>query len=173
MSCLRNSCIIFLILVLTSLNAIFPSAAEAEDATEVGWLEKAVLMPGSVLLHAKFSSGTDLSTLFVQELKESERNGKAWVTFVVLSHFGQKTTIEKEVAKVVLVKTKNSDPIRRPIINLSFCIGQNLVEGQVGIVERDHYEQQVEFGRKFLANHFVIDPARSYTAEPECKGMQH
>lgn len=145
-------------------------SAHADEKEVVGWLEKVRLFPVNIVVHAKLDSGADYSSLNASHIEEFEKNGKPWVRFDVSNRFGEKATIEREVSRIAMVKKHFGKPQKRPVVRLGICVGTKYMAADVNLVDRANFENQMLIGRSFLAGNVIIDPAMTFTAQPDCKG---
>lgn len=159
---------------------IFPSFSCAEGKLNIGWLEKILIQPGNIYMHAKMDTGADYSSLnathieeFIKEVenpkeKDAEKIKQKWVRFNLNNRYGQKVTVELPVRRVAIIKRHGMKSQRRPVVRLGLCIGKSFMEEDVNLVDRSQFEHQMLIGRSFLAGIATIDPSVTYTAKPEC-----
>jgi hypothetical protein len=167
---------IFLILSIFLL----PSNCRAEGKLNVGWLEKIMIRPGNIFMHAKMDTGADYSSLnathieeFIKDVenpkeKDGEKIKQKWVRFDLKNKYGQKVTLEVPVRRVAIIKRHGMKSQRRPVVRLGLCIGKSFLEEDVNLVDRSQFEHQMLIGRSFLAGVATIDPSVTYTVQPEC-----
>lgn len=157
--------------ILLLAASLFAVSASAQDRPKFGWLEKIKLFPSEIVINAKLDTGADYSSLNASELEEFEKGGKKWVRFSVTSRIGERMVIERPIVRVALIKRSGASNQKRLVVKLGICLGKSFMEADVNLVDRTQYTQQMLVGRNFLAGNAVVDPASSFTREPECKGI--
>lgn len=150
---------------------IFPLSVLAQTKQIIGWTEKVKIFPGDLVIHAKIDSGADTSSLHASEVHEIDKDGERWVRFDVINRYGKKTTIERPVHRIAVIKRHNGKFEKRQVIRLGICLGTVYLEADVTLVDRTNFDYQMLIGKSYLAGNSLIDPAISYTAEPHCKGV--
>ena len=155
--------------MLLLLTACLYARAEAEQEKVVGWVEKVRILPGDVVLQAKLNTGVDNSALHAKDIAEFSREGKKWVRFNIEDRYGNSTVLERPIATIAKIKTAGNKVRRRPVIRLQMCLGTSHMETDVTLHDRTRYEYPLLLGRRFLAGVVLVNPARMFTVEPECK----
>jgi len=148
---------------------IAPSVALAEDKQTLGWIEKARLMPEGLVLHVKMDTGADRSCLHAVDLQQFMKDKKPWVRFELTNRYGIKTIIEREIVKFTKVKRHKGKAKSRPVVRMGICIGDVYREIFISLMDRTRFDYPMLIGRDFITGTFMVDPAISYTLEPECK----
>ena len=157
----------FLTFLMAAVVACAPALyAQKKDA--LGWLEKVRLSPGDIVLTAKLDSGADSSSLNASGLREFERQGRKWVSFEISDRNGQKTILERPVVRTAMVKRRFGKPETRPVVSLGICVGGHFMETNVNLVDRANFENQLLLGRSFMAGNVTVDPAITFTSDPQC-----
>lgn len=152
--------------------SLFQDFALAQGKLTVGWIEKVTLSPSGLVLQAKIDSGADFSSLNTSDLEKFERDGKPWVRFDVTNRLGEKATIELEILREALIKKHFGKPQKRPVVRLGICVGNRFMQADVNLADRTNFETQLLIGRSFAAGNLLIDPATTFTTEPNCKETQ-
>lgn len=159
-------------LVFSVLNLVIsisiPLNAEAQSKTTFGWVEKAMIHPGDIILHAKLDSGADNSSLDASSIEEFARDGQKWVRFELTNRYGEHVKIEKEIRRIAIIKRHHGKHQRRKVVRMGVCLGNVYLETDVTIVDRSSFDYQMLLGRTFMAGNVLLDPAVTYTAEPKC-----
>ena len=140
----------------------------AEQRPVFGWVEKVLVTPGDLPIHAKLDTGADFSSLSAENVEEFDKDGVPWVRFSIKNRYGKKTKFEKEIKRMAVIKRHNGKNQRRAVIRLGICLGHSYMEEDVNIVDRSRFEYQMLIGRSYLAGLATIDPAVTYTTEPNC-----
>ena len=136
---------------------------------EVGWIEKVRLTDGgNLLLHAKLDTGADYGSLHATGIEKFRRKNKDWVRFTIEDRRGNKQTLEREITRIAKIKRKLGGPQDRYVVRLVVCLGGTELETEVNLVDRSNFSYPMLVGRSFLQGNVVLDPSKSYTAEPSC-----
>ena len=162
-------------IILTTLLLVAPFSgpdAAAQSKLTVGWIEKVRLSPSGLMLQAKIDSGADFSSLNTSDLEQFEKEGKPWVRFEVTNRLGEKAAIELEILREALIKKHFGKPQKRPVVRLGICVGNRFMQADVNLADRTNFETQLLIGRSFAAGNLLIDPATTFTNEPNCKEIQ-
>ena len=137
----------------------------------VGWVEKARVFPGELLMHAKLVPGTESCSLSAQDIEIVRKGPKKrrWVKFKLADRYGRSKQFEEKLARVVRIKKSNGESQRRYVVQLGICLAGTYQETEVSLVDRSNFEYEMLIGRAFLAGIFAIDPSATHTREPNCK----
>jgi hypothetical protein len=132
----------------------------------VGW-RKWIALPslGIDYIKAKIDTGARSSSLHAFDVETFERNGEAWVRFVV--HPWQrdvKTTLKAEsrVLEFRHVRSSSGHTSLRPVIRTDVELQGQRWEIDVTLASRDEMGFRMLLGREALRRRFVVDPGRSY-----------
>ncbi|WP_255547097.1 MULTISPECIES: ATP-dependent zinc protease [unclassified Moritella] len=115
---------------------------------------------------ARIDTGATTSSLNATDIVEFERDGKKWVRF----NFSQEVDdneaqiIEAKIARTILIRqANNSEPTRRPIIELPVQLGDIKMLTEFTLADRSRMTFPVLLGRTFLKDIVMVDVARTYT----------
>jgi len=114
---------------------------------------------------ARIDTGATTSSLNATEIVEFERDGKKWVRFNFSQAVNNDTQIiEAKISRTMLIRqVNNSEPIRRPIIELPVQLGDIKTLTEFTLADRGHMTFPVLLGRTFLKDIVMVDVARTYT----------
>ena len=152
-----------------SLVLVSPGAAQGKQV--VGWLEKARIYPGNLVVIAKLDTGAKNSSLNASRITEVERGGERWVRFKLTNRYGETATIERKVHRVVKIRDHDGTPESRLAILLGICLGNVYKEVEVNLADRSHFNYQMLIGRSFLQGNVIVDPSIKFTIKPACEGV--
>ena len=155
-----------LIVLLLTVPAVYGARPEALPVA--GWLERARLSPGDILLEAKLDSGARTSSLHAMNLKQFKRDGKDWVAFDVTADDGRTVHIERRLVRIAQVKSALGTDAARPTVRLGICIGNVYRVTEVNLVDRGELAEPLLIGRRFIRDRFLIDMGRRHLLEPTC-----
>jgi hypothetical protein len=152
------------------LAAVAPSRAAQQDALPVaGWLERARISPGEVVMEAKLDSGALTSSLHATNIEKFERDGKGWVAFDVAGDDdGRRVRIERPIVRVAQVKSALGTDESRLTVTLGICIGSVYRVTEVNLADRNNVTKPLLIGRRFLRGRLLVDLKRRYLLEPAC-----
>lgn len=154
------------------LGATSALAARSDTLPVAGWLERARITPGDVVLEAKLDTGARTSSLHATGLQRFDRDGKEWVAFTVGDGNGTSVRLERPVVRTSRVKSALGGDEGRPTVVLGICIGGTYRTTEVSLVDREHLAKPLLVGRRFLGGRFRVDPRRRYLLEPSCTAQQ-
>lgn len=156
-------------LLVLCLCAACSTAAAQQGKLIFGWVEEVVVSPGEFTLHAKLDTGADTSSLDAQNIRRFERDGQPWVRFTISGERpGERLRLERPLVRDVLIKRHEGPSQRRPVVTVPLCMGPFLVEMEVSLIDRSHFNYPVLIGRAAMENLAVVDPERAYTNDPDC-----
>ncbi len=156
--------------VCLSLVFSFP-AAHASHPVAVpvaGWIERARLSPGDIVLEAKLDTGARMSSLHAVNLRQFERDGKNWVAFDVTGNDGRSVRLERPVLRIARIKSALGSDEARPTVTLGICIGRVYRVTEVNLADRSSLTKPLLIGRRFLKGRLRVDLAHRYLLEPAC-----
>ena len=151
--------------VLLAFLAPFHEGVADHGAKKVtaGWVENIILATGQVKLRAKLDTGAKTSSIHAENIEQFDVDGEPWVRFSLpksfLKNAKQQHTIETPVVRTVLIKRHKLESMRRPVVNLAFCINAHYYETEFTLADRSNYIYPVLLGRSFLADNIVVDPS--------------
>jgi hypothetical protein len=154
-----------------ALNLV-PLPLAADEAVVLGWIEIARLYPGDLRVHAKLDSGAKRSSLNAQGLEFLERGGETWARFSLTGRDGKSRVFERPIIDTTHVRRAGVPRQRRPVVSLGVCLGETYAEAEVTLTDRSEMSFQLLIGREFMAGRILIDPAKSYTVEPNCSEVK-
>lgn len=156
------------------IEIITPTLSTSEAQTKVmGWVERIKVSDIETMPKAKLDSGATTSSINAEIIREFERDGKDHILFRV--NFGDdnesdEQTFEAPVERWVRIKKKASDDsIRRPVVKMTFCLGDEIIEGEVNLADRSNFIYPVLIGRNMLEDRILVDASKTFTQRPSCK----
>jgi hypothetical protein len=128
----------------------------------LGGIEYVAIDPPGVRLKARLDTGATTSSLDAREIREFERDGKAWVKFQLLD---RKTGKSTEVSRPVVRSAALNGGGRRYIVSLKATIGTIDQFTEFSLADRSSYNYPVLIGRNFLRDQALVDVARHFTVK--------
>jgi hypothetical protein len=147
---------------------LLAATVSAGNKQIVGWVEKARISPGNLVLQAKMDSGADNSSLTASDVVEFERNGENWVRFELVNDLGQSVVIERRLVRIARIKRHRGMRQERPVVRMGICVGNYYREAEVNLVDRSKFKYPLLIGRSFMGEGLLIDPSKQFTLEPAC-----
>lgn len=137
--------------------------APARPATVLpvlGAEEYVTVDPPGVRLKARLDTGTSSSLLDARNVREFERDGKAWVKFLVP---GADDAPPVEVSRPVLRSSPSRASGRRYVVTLRTHLGSIDQFTEFTLSDRTGQSHAVVLGRNFLRDQALVDVARRFT----------
>ncbi len=158
-----------LLLILMLLPSTVPAATQRPV---VGWVEKILLEPDGIPLKAKLDTGARTSSLQADRIELFTRDNKKWVRFhMQLEDANGKKhelTVERPRVRRVRIKEHEGEYDRRPVVEMSFCIGNERHSTEFTLVDRSRFIYPVLLGRRFLEGFAAVDASQTFTRKPYC-----
>ena len=148
--------------------AALPATGIAAEKLTVGWIERVALASDGVVIAAKLDTGADTSSLHATGIRAFARDGADWVAFEVVGQNGVKVGFERQVVRVARVRRASGGVQKRPTILMGVCLGKVYRVTEVNLTDRTGFNYEMLLGRSFLADHFAVDSALTYSVEPAC-----
>lgn len=164
--------------VLLTLIASYASnlIAETEPRQKIiyGWVEWIQLQPSQKYTKAKLDTGAKTSSMHALNIEWFEKNGEDWVRFqfspntkisakrILAGKTKNFVTIEAPVVRSARIKQHKRSSAERPVIHQKFILDGKEYEGEFTLTDRRRFIYPVLFGRRFLQDVAVVDPAHTY-----------
>jgi hypothetical protein len=134
----------------------------------MGWIEHIRVAEMDGTLKAKLDSGATMSSIHAEVLKVYKKDDKKFVLFRVQTGENSYETFNAPLVRYVKIKKKEGGYLRRPVVEMAFCIGNRKILEEVNLADRGHFVYPVLIGRNMLANRIVIDSSKTFTQKPNC-----
>jgi len=155
-----------------SARAAAPAPAGKKDI--FGWVEHVLVGDSQLDLVAKLDTGADTSSMHatkIRRYRSSDR--KLWVEFRLTDDSSDRTIrFKKKLVRYAYIKEHEGPSQKRPVVNLTICLGDHEREIEVSLVDRSGFQYPVLLGRNALEGHVVVDPELQLTATPTCPAME-
>lgn len=145
------------------------AGAAADSMPTFGYLEKVRVGPTDLLMRAKLDTGADTSSMGYTKLAFFDRGAEKWVRVQVTNFDGKSFDIERRIVRTSTIKRHNAPSIDRPVVRVSMCLGSIHKITEVSLADRSDFSVPILIGRSFLAGAALVDSAREYTTNPDCK----
>lgn len=137
----------------------------------VGWVEKARIYPGGMLVKARVDTGARTSSLGAESVEYIDRDNETWVRFSTTNYKGETVILERKVHRTAKVKQNVWGLQERPVIKLGICLADIYREVEVNLQNRNHLNYQMLIGRESLNRHFLVDPDNVFINPPRCENV--
>lgn len=155
-----------------------PAVAQAEVKPRVlGWVENIRIEEVDLNLKAKLDTGATTSSIDAEVLdikKTGERKkgdtGETIVFSMTDDDGVKKRVFERKVVRYVRIKKKGgAGYIRRPVVEMTFCLGGRLTKEEVNLANRENFIYPVLVGRNMLQHaEILVDASRTFVSRPVC-----
>lgn len=151
-----------------SFSDVSPEISVAESVADkmiVGRVEWAWISSLTYYIKARIDTSINVSTLFVDELVEFERDGKKWLQFKIpLDDKGvsRVKVLEKPIQRYTKVKVDGNDTVRQPVISLVLGVGTTNDEIEFLVSKRTQVAYPVVLGKNFLTDIALVDVAQKF-----------
>lgn len=142
----------------------------ASELYRAGWVEKAVLYPQGIVLHAKLDTGAKTSSLNAPDPEYFTRDGQEWARISVTNKNIETVIVEAPVVRNVKIKRHFGESQIRQVVLLDLCIGKVRKIEEVNLVDRTGLNYPLLIGRNFLEGALLIDSGATYMLSPDCPG---
>lgn len=159
---------LLLVACLGGWAAALPPAGLAAEKLTVGWIERVTLASEGVVIAAKLDTGADTSSLHATGIRAFARDGADWVAFEVVGQNGVRVGFERQVVRIARVRRASGGVQNRPTILMGVCLGKSYRVTEINLTDRTGFNYEMLLGRSFLADHFAVDSALTYSVEPAC-----
>lgn len=152
-------------------------SAPAHAKTRVGWVEHIRIDDVGLAVKAKMDTGAKTSSIDAEiidivKMKETkdDRPGEKVVFSMMGEDASEKKTFEREIVRYVRIKKKGGGYIRRPVIEMTFCIAGERLTEEVNIANRENFIYPVLIGRNMLSHaKLTVDASETLVTRPSCE----
>ena len=138
----------------------------------LGWVERIQVGTLDVTPAAKLDSGAKTSSIDAEIIRTFQENDQEYIVFRVSfdEDEGGEQIFEAPITRWVRIKRKGGekDYIRRPVVEMTFCIGGDRIKEEVNLSDREHFTYPILIGRNMLKDNILIDSSKTFTHSPSC-----
>jgi hypothetical protein len=139
----------------------------------IGRVEKVYVEDGDITLVGRIDTGAGVASInaeIIKTEKGTSQNSPEKITFQIQDSEKRTKTLTRKVVEWQSIKRKgNIGYIKRPVIEMDFCIAGKRIEARVNLAKRDRFLYPLLVGRNVLkAGDFLIDPAKKFLGKPKC-----
>lgn len=138
----------------------------------MGWVERVQVGTLDFTPAAKLDSGAKTSSIDAEIIRTFKENDQEYIVFRVSfdEKEGGEQIFEAPITRWVRIKRKGGDKdyIRRPVVEMTFCIGGDRIKEEVNLSDREHFTYPILIGRNMLKDNILIDSSKTFTHSPSC-----
>lgn len=125
----------------------------------IGSVEPVHISSFSIPFGARIDTGAKISSVDAQNITPFERDGEKWVSFDITNRKNnEKHHFEKPIIRKTKIKRFQNDE-HRYVVNLNIKIGNEIIENEFSLINREKFDYQVLIGRNIISGRFIIDPS--------------
>lgn len=155
-------------LILGFCSACNSNQGEPTEFVEYGWIEPVAITSQGIILYAKLDTGADNCSINAYDIETYKRGKKKWVKFKITTRQGEEHTFDLPVLRMARIKRIGGTYQVRPVVRLFVCLGGQYMSVDVNLVNRENFAYPMLIGRSFLQGHAMVNPAKSFTSNPQC-----
>lgn len=167
-----------ILLLMTSLlcsqlsadKLVVEKPSRKQKAKLIGWVERVKLLPTNLELEAKIAPAVALSALHAENIQDFKRKGKDYVRFSLEDRQGKIETLEFPLKGQKKTTTAAGTSHKKRVISFLICIAGKKLEVEALLSDRSELDQELRLGRNVISGHFHVDPSRTHSTKPVCKG---
>lgn len=136
-----------------------------------GWIEKATIPGIDAPVDVKLDTGATTSSINAEILEQPDSDDESggMIKFQYRDEDGNEAIFERPVVRWVNIKARQGDSIRRPVVEMKFCVAGRWIEEEVNLADRDDFNYPVLVGRNMLEEgNLVVDASQTFVTEPTC-----
>jgi hypothetical protein len=152
--------------------SLFSGTVMANSETIVyGYIEKATLVDNNLTLSAKLDTGAKSASLNASHIKEIEKNGKTFLSFIVPSKEGDKHFECEYIGKINIKNRAEENQttklfryfVKRPVVLMNVKLGNQIKQIRVNLTNRKHFIYPMLLGREaIVAFNGSVNPKERY-----------
>lgn len=150
------------------LCSLFATSVFAATPQTIGWIEHVSIQPQNMLMKAKIDTGADNSSIHAEGIQVIEKDGDKYVQFTIRNKQDESLQLEKPLIRYALIKRKDAEPLKRPVVEMELCLGNTMKTVHVNLANRENFKYRMLIGRSFLKQGYLVDSSNQYIAEPAC-----
>ena len=129
----------------------------------IGAVERVYLPPIKSAFLARIDTGATTSSLDADSVKQFERDGDKWVSFIIINRETcEKYEFEKPLLKNIVIRRAGKNE-HRPMVEMDVKMGGEKFKASFTIAEREKFDYQLLVGRNILAGRAIVDVSISNT----------
>ncbi|MBD1831634.1 ATP-dependent zinc protease [Cyanobacteria bacterium FACHB-472] len=146
-----------------------------QQTQTVGWVEKAIIPGVEEEVKVKLDTGAKTTSINAEILEKPDKKSEAggMIKFRFIDGKKKGEVFERPIVRWVQIKSREGADIRRPVVEMKFCIAGRWIEEEVNLADRDDFNYPVLIGRNMLKEgKFAVDSSATFTTEPSCRTQE-
>jgi hypothetical protein len=167
---IRPASVLAAALTLLSGSTLADSPVSESTEYEIfGWVEWVKLLDGELRLKAKLDTGAANSSLDATSISRFRKGGERWVRFTVTNpESNESLELKKPLVRNVRIVRHDGDHQRRPVIEMPICLGNQIRQVEVNLIDRSNFIYPMLLGRSALKGFALIDSGQTFQYPPSC-----
>ena len=125
----------------------------------IGAVEPIYFPPMKTPFDSRIDTGAETSSIDVSNMRFFERDGEKWVSFELNHGINSETYVfEKRIKRRTSIRRIGKDE-QRVVVDMDIKMGDNLINAEFTLANRDKFTYQGLIGRNILNGRFLIDPS--------------
>ena len=125
----------------------------------IGGVEPVYFLPMKTPFDSRIDTGAETSSIDVSNMRFFERDGEKWVSFELNHGINSETYVfEKRIKRRTSIRRIGKDE-QRVVVDMDIKMGDNLINAEFTLANRDKFTYQGLIGRNILNGRFLIDPS--------------
>lgn len=158
----------------SSNNLLAEQDVAVKERVIYGWVEWVQLQPYQMSAKAKLDTGAKTSSMHAKNIEWFEKDGNDWVRFqfspntkltskrILSGKTKNFVTIEAPVVRSTRIKQHKRASVERPVIMHKITLDGVEHDVEFTLTDRSRFIYPILFGRRFLGEAAIVDPARTY-----------
>lgn len=138
------------------------------EFVEYGWIEPAAVGDSGIILYAKLDTGADNCSLHAKDIHLYKKNEQDFVRFTIRTRQGEEHEFDLPVERFAKIKRVEGRTQVRPVVRMYLCLGGQYMQVDMNLVDRSNFAYPLLVGRSFLSGYAMVNPAKSFTSNPQC-----
>lgn len=176
-------CSMLSFITLLAIAVVAPGVAQSKTTSPIeysgqqaimGWVEYVYLQDLNGRLKAKLDTGATTSSMRAEVMNVMEKGKRAnhSVIFQITDADGKVTTLERKLVRWVRIKSKSGTLLRRPVVEMDFCIAGRPITSEVNLAPRKDFVYPILVGRNMLrAANIIVDSNKIFSAHARCPNL--
>jgi len=112
---------------------------------------------------ARIDTGATSSSLDARNISRFERDGDSWVRFDLFVDDQHHSSVERPVVRWVRIfQSTTEEGERRPVVNMSYTLGDTEDTAEFTLTDRSHLEFSALIGRNLITDRMIVDVSSNY-----------
>ncbi|NNJ91494.1 MAG: hypothetical protein HKP55_07460 [Gammaproteobacteria bacterium] len=149
----------------------FQAHAQQTAPVVAGWVEYAKVFPNNILIKAKLDTGAKTTSINAENMQFYEIDNKQHVRFRLINFDNDAGLFDYPVIRTAKIKRHFGNQQKRPVIQMTLCLGNRKQTVEVTLVDRTGFNYQLLLGRNFLKNNILVNSAKTYLLKDGCSSL--